>query len=155
MRILLDTNILLRLSEPGHLHHAPALASLRVLAAGQYTFCIGAQTIAEFLAVATRAIADRGLGMPQQLADAHLARLIAAIEILYESAPSIAELRRLVVAHSIMGKSVHDARLVATMNVEQVSNILTFNTRDFARYSGINVVDPVSVAAGAAPGTTP
>jgi predicted nucleic acid-binding protein len=39
---------------------------------------------------------------------------------------------------------VHDARLVAAMNVHGVRRILTFNTDDFARY-GIEVLHPSSL----------
>jgi predicted nucleic acid-binding protein len=44
-----------------------------------------------------------------------------------------------------MGVNVHDARLVAVMLVYGVKNILTFNTRDFNRYSEIVAVHPTSV----------
>jgi hypothetical protein len=38
----------------------------------------------------------------------------------------------------VSGKKVHDARLVATMNVHYVSRIITFNTRDFSRHPGFD-----------------
>ena len=147
MKILLDTNILLRLSEKTHRHHPYALGSLRELAASGNTFCIGSQTVAEFLAVATRSIADRGLGMDQARADRELSKVTSALETLYDSAAVMTELRRLVVAHSVIGKSVHDARLVATMNINGVREILTFNMQDFVRYPDINVLDPAQVMA--------
>jgi hypothetical protein len=43
---------------------------------------------------------------------------------------------------SVSGKKVHDARLVATMNVHHVSRILTFNADDFSRYPGLTAIDP-------------
>ena len=52
------------------------------------------------------------------------------------------EWRRLVVRHAVTGVKVHDARLVAAMLVHGVSNILTLNDRDFARYAGISAVNP-------------
>ena len=36
--------------------------------------------------------------------------------------------------HGVVGSKVHDARLVAAMNVHGVRRILTFNTDDFTRY---------------------
>jgi predicted nucleic acid-binding protein len=148
MKILLDTNILLRLSEKNHPHYQHALESVRRLAADGNTFCIGSQTVSEFLAVATRSIADRGLGMDQTTADAELGKVTSAIEILYDSPAVLSELRRLVVAHRVIGKSVHDTRLVATMNVHGIKDILTFNMPDFARFVGINVRNPATVASG-------
>lgn len=147
MRILLDTNILLRLSDKSHPHHAAAVGSLRRLAVDGHTFCIGSQTVAEFLAVATRSVADNGLGMDQATADAELAKVTATLDILYDSAAVLNELRRLVVAHAVIGKSVHDTRLVAAMNVNGVTDILTFNGQDFARFTAIHVLDPSKVAA--------
>ncbi|OLC95765.1 MAG: hypothetical protein AUH86_11260 [Acidobacteria bacterium 13_1_40CM_4_58_4] len=37
---------------------------------------------------------------------------------------------------------VHDARLVASMNVHAVTLILTFNTDDFSRHAGITNINP-------------
>jgi predicted nucleic acid-binding protein len=41
-----------------------------------------------------------------------------------------------------MGVKVHDAWLVAAMKSHGVGRILTFNSSDFARYDGIECVDP-------------
>jgi predicted nucleic acid-binding protein len=43
-----------------------------------------------------------------------------------------------------MGVKVHDAKLVAMMNVHGVRRILTFNTDDFLRY-GVEAVHPSSL----------
>lgn len=40
---------------------------------------------------------------------------------------------------------MHDTRIVAAMNVHKVFKLLTFNLDDFKRFSGITVVDPVSI----------
>lgn len=53
----------------------------------------------------------------------------------------------LVIQHRAIGKAAHDARLVAAMKVHGVPSILTFNTVDFVRYSGIEVVSPSDIAA--------
>lgn len=151
MKLLLDTNILLRLGQTAHPHHSIALASLRHLALDGHTFCIGSQTISEFLAVATRPVAVRGLGMDQVTADVELSKVTSALEVLYDSAAVIAELRRLVIAYSVTGKTVHDARLVATMIVNGVKNVLTFNIGDFTRYQEIVVRDPALVAGYSTP----
>ena len=48
-------------------------------------------------------------------------------------------------AHGISGVAVHDARLVAFMNVYGVTRVLTLNAKDFARYRGINVIHPADL----------
>jgi len=52
------------------------------------------------------------------------------------------EWRRLVLIHSVLGAQVHDARLVAAMQVHGVTPILTLDELDFRRYSGIVVIHP-------------
>jgi predicted nucleic acid-binding protein len=46
----------------------------------------------------------------------------------------------------VSGVQVHDARLVAAMRVHGVKSILTFNDRDFTRYTDIDAVHPRSVS---------
>lgn len=50
--------------------------------------------------------------------------------------------KQLVVAHSVRGRQVHDARLVALMLEHEIGSILTFNVGDFARYSEITAISP-------------
>lgn len=54
--------------------------------------------------------------------------------------------RQLIARHSVRGKPAHDARLVAAMNRHGLKHILTFNTSDFVRYLGIQIIDPRAVA---------
>jgi predicted nucleic acid-binding protein len=65
--------------------------------------------------------------------------------VLTETDEIYAEWERLVVAHQVSGKTAYDARLVATMRVHGIKNILTFNGDDFKRYSGIQVIHPALV----------
>jgi hypothetical protein len=48
----------------------------------------------------------------------------------------------LVANYDVKGKQVHDARLVAGMLRHNVSHLLTFNAKDFSRYSEISVIEP-------------
>jgi predicted nucleic acid-binding protein len=151
MRVLLDTNILLRISDPAHPHHQPAVRSLKALAVAGGTFTISSQNVYEFLAVATRPLQDRGLGMNQTTADRELRKLIGSLHMVYDSVDVVMELRRLMIVHGISGKSIHDARLAATMNVYGIADILTFNVKDFVRFAGINVLDPTVVGRAVLP----
>jgi hypothetical protein len=40
----------------------------------------------------------------------------------------------------------HDARLVAAMLAQGLSNLLTLNRTDFLRYSEITAIDPVDIS---------
>lgn len=50
------------------------------------------------------------------------------------------------IRYRVLGKNVHDARLVAAMAVYGVRDILTFNGPDFARYAEISVLDPFQIS---------
>ncbi|WP_242541132.1 hypothetical protein [Phormidium pseudopriestleyi] len=45
--------------------------------------------------------------------------------------------------YGVRGVNLHDARLVAGMVVHGLTHILTFNTRDFARYGEVTAVHPM------------
>lgn len=49
---------------------------------------------------------------------------------------------RLVAAYDVKGNSAHDARIVASMKVHNVSHVLTFNGPDFTRFPAITVLSP-------------
>ena len=141
MSVLVDTNVLLRRTQPNHEYHAAAMDSVaRLLAAGELV-CITSQNIAEFWNVVTRPVANNGLGFPVTLALSEVEKLERILTLLRDSAATYPEWKRLVVKHSVLGTKVHDARLVAAMNVHGIERILTFNTGDFARY-GIEVLLP-------------
>jgi predicted nucleic acid-binding protein len=53
--------------------------------------------------------------------------------------------RELVFRYSVSGVQAQDAHLVASMLVHDVTHILTFNGRDFARYTEIEVIDPLTM----------
>ena len=61
------------------------------------------------------------------------------------TADILSEWEQLVVKHQVLGKQVHDTRLIAAMHVHGITHLLTFNTADFKRYDGITVVNPSSV----------
>ena len=57
--------------------------------------------------------------------------------------------KALVTSLGVIGKQVHDARLVAVCHVRSVTHLLTFNVGHFTRFAGfgpgIVVVDPANV----------
>jgi predicted nucleic acid-binding protein len=60
--------------------------------------------------------------------------------------PKIVELwRDLVVAHRVMGKPSHDARLVALMRSHQIDRLVTINSSDFKRYAEIECLVPEQI----------
>jgi len=77
---------------------------------------------------------------------AHRLRIIERFApVLTDTTDTYSEWRGLVVTHSVKGVQVHDARLVALMSGHGVTQILTLNVGDFARYPGITAVLPDAV----------
>jgi len=146
MSVLVDTNILLRRIQPDHVHHALAIDSVaRLLAAGEQVY-FTLQNISEFWNVMTRPAAANGLGFSPTFALSEVGKIEAVLTLLPDSPAVYEEWKRLVATYAVIGAKVHDARLVAVMNVHGVRRILTFNTGDFARF-GIEALHPLVVLA--------
>ncbi len=147
MNVLLDTNILARMAQPGTAACALAEDATNALGRRGDVPCLVPQVLYELWVVATRPITVNGLGFTPNQAAAELARLQAIFPLLPDNPAIFPEWQRLVVAHQASGKPAHDARLVAAMTVHGITHILTFNIQDFARYPGITALDPAAVAA--------
>lgn len=146
MSVLVDTNILLRRTQPDHPHHLMAVESVARLLVDGERLHVTPQNIAEFWSVATRPAERNGLGLSAAIAREQVAQIEDALDLLPDSPAIYEEWKRLVVAHRVMGAKVHDTRLVAAMNIHRVTRLLTFNASDFARYD-IEVLQPATVRA--------
>ena len=145
MDYLSDSNIILRLAEPAHPMHNVTLGAVTKLFSAGHNLCLIPQNLIEFWNVATRPANKNGFGWTPAQTDAEVTILENTFTILPDVQAIYAEWRRLVVAHSVSGKQVHDTRLVAAMNVHKVTHLLTFNTGDFKRFSSIIVVNPATI----------
>jgi len=96
--------------------------------------------------VCTRPAAARGgLDLSAEQTERKVRLIERYFVLLPDSLATFQEWRRLVVAHSLLGISVHDAKVVASMNIHGVTNLLTLNYGDFKRYTSINAVNPSDV----------
>lgn len=142
MSVFVDTNVLLRSVQPTHPLHDAAVRSVSGLIRGGESLVVTPQIIAEFWNVATRPIGANGLGMAHDFARAEVAKVEQFCSIVPESIDVYTEWKRLITAHQVSGVHVHDARLVAAMNVYGIDRMLTFNGSDFMRYP-IRAIAPV------------
>ncbi|HXF39312.1 MAG TPA: type II toxin-antitoxin system VapC family toxin [Blastocatellia bacterium] len=108
--------------------------------------CFTPQVLSEFWNVCTRPASARdGLGLSTTQTD-RKARLVERyFRLLHDSLVTFQQWRRIVVAHSVMGVEVDDAKLVASMNVYGLTHLVTFNLTDFKRYPAITHISPVEV----------
>lgn len=143
MAIAVDANALLRFfqrSDPAHLAVRNAIRRLR--ASGD-DLCILPRNITEYWNVATRPPTARGgFGLTLQEANRQVQIMERLFRLLPDTPNIYTEWRRLVVQIGVSGVQVHDARIAACLRVHGVSRLLTFNTKDFARYPGLTAVDP-------------
>lgn len=146
---LVDSNLLLRLAERGHPSHAVALRSLSNLRSQNSLIYACPQNCTEFWAVVTRPITANGLGFLTAEAEAELADIEAIFPLLPDDARIYPEWRRLVTLAGVSGKPTHDARLMAVAVVYGIDNLLTFNGKDFAKFTSlapaVKILDPHQV----------
>lgn len=148
-RILVDTNVLLRQHEPSSTLHQTANSALQTLTKNGAILCLAPQSLYEFWVVVTRPSSARGgFGWTPAQAASEMQRLEQTYTILSESLDIYREWRRLVSTYQTSGVAAHDARLVAAMKSHNIEEILTFNSKDFTRYTpeNIRVLDPSQVA---------
>ena len=145
MRILADSGILLRLFELTDSRHVAVQAAVDTLLAQGHALVTAAQNLAEFWNVCTRPDTARGgFGLSLVETEIRLQRLEREFVLLPDLPTTYAIWRNLVVAHAVLGKQVHDARLAALMLSHGVTHVVTLNARDFSRYPGLTVIDPTT-----------
>ena len=141
-----DTNVLLRWIHVEAPERSLILRAFRTLRRQGETLAVVPQCLAEFWNVSTRPVDVGGYGLTPAETGRAVRKIETAFTLLPETPTIYPEWRRLVLAHEVKGRQVHDARLAAQMLVHGVSHVLTFNDRDFARYPGITAVHPVDLA---------
>ncbi len=145
MDVLIDTNILVRGIHRKSLKHREAVRALRILRSRADRVCAVPQSIYEFWSVATRPADANGLGLSPSQAARVTTRIEELCSVLRDPPELYDEWRRLIVDHAVSGKKFHDARLVAARKVHGITQVVTFNTDDFARYPGIDVIHPAKL----------
>jgi predicted nucleic acid-binding protein len=147
MRVLVDTNVLLRSAQPNHPLCSQATHAVAKLLRQKDSVFFCPQNIAEFWNVATRPADRNGLGFSPEEVLRGVASLEESLTLLPEVPAIYAAWKRIVQEHKVQGIKVYDARLVAVMNVYAVETILSFNTADFQRYDLISTLHPASLLA--------
>jgi predicted nucleic acid-binding protein len=145
MLYLADTNILLRLAQPQHPMHRAAQHAINALVGNNDDVCVIPQNIIEFCNVATRSVDQNGLGFNHQQTRDEVEKIEKLFRLIPDTPAIYDEWKRLIFAHKVSGKQVHDARIAAAMNVHGITHLLTFNKDDFKRFTGIVAVSPAEL----------
>ncbi len=138
-RYLIDTNVLLRSAVSASARNPAATEAIASLLGRGDELLLAPQVLMEFWSVATRPASVNGLGWPVDVVRSEIDRLLDRFPLLPETPVVFGEWFRLVTSHRVIGKQVHDARLVAILNAHKVAHLLTFNTADFKVFGAIAV----------------
>lgn len=149
MTILLDTSILARLANTNDKSFPVANRAVVELHRQGETLHITAQNLIEFRNVATRLASLNGLGLSVPEAEAKAAIFEATFPLLPETPDIFVTWKALANSFRVIGKQVHDARLIAVCHSHGVRVLLTFNLSHFTRFAGfgpgLSILDPATV----------
>jgi predicted nucleic acid-binding protein len=146
--ILLDTNLLTRMTRSHEPHADEARSAIMSLLGRGELLALVPQNLYEFWVVATRKpgpppAGSNGLGMDPTQAGLWLRFFQRRFTLLPDREELSKLWQELVEAHGVTGFRAHDVRLVAAMQSYGITRLLTFNSEDF-RGLPVTVLDPTS-----------
>ena len=127
MRVLLDTNILLRLALEAHPTHSEAVSAVKRIRQRGDEPAIVPQVLYEYWVVATRPADKNGLGLSPVQARQAIDEFTRSMIILRDERGIFMNWLTLVTDHAVSGKRSHDTRLVAAMLRHDLTELITFN----------------------------
>jgi predicted nucleic acid-binding protein len=134
--VFIDTNILLRANVAEGPFHQECLNAIAYLRAHGDELWISRQILREYISVLTR---------PQEFANPRPVSVIAERVRYFQMNFRVADETFTVTRNLLLllekipmgGRQVHDANIVATMQAYGIRHLVTLNTADFARFSGL------------------
>jgi predicted nucleic acid-binding protein len=139
-RVFVDSNVLLSATDRARATHTESQEFLAACVRGNLRGFACGQVFREYALVATRPVEVNGLGVPAGQAASNIRSFLQAVQVLEETAESLQELLRLVDAHDLKGKRIHDANLVAVMRSHGLRAIKTWNPGDFHCFEGVDCI---------------
>jgi predicted nucleic acid-binding protein len=152
MNIVLDSNILLRLSDASDVKHTQAVDAIAELVEAGHELRLVPQVIYEFWVVATRTKSANGLDIPTDEAIQLVDQFALRMPVLFDNHTVYETWRNLTQRYQTRGVPNHDLRIVAAMITHQVQVLLTYNALHFQRVTEIEVLAPDDVSAWLASG---
>lgn len=144
-KYLIDTNLLLRSLETTHSMHSVAENAILKLLEHDEHLGIVPQNIFELWNVCTRPLESNGLGYTSEKTAGAVKRFERDF-VLHLDKPEIYSVwKDLVKRYQVRGVKIHDTRLVAACLIHGLSHVLTFNVKDFKRFTEITAVHPEQI----------
>jgi uncharacterized protein len=138
---VVDTNVLVYALDADAPQHAAARALLEAGRAASVPLYVSSQILCEFYSVVTN---PRRVQRPcsPAAALAAISSLLGFVRVLPMPAETVGELVRLLRRLPVTGGDIFDLQILATMNVNDIHHIYTFNTADFAAFPETTVLTP-------------
>lgn len=138
---VVDTNVLVYALDADAPQHGPSRSLLEAARHTSATLYVTPQIICEFYSVVTN---PRRVPNPRSstAALAAISSLLAFLRVLPVPANTVGELISLIGRHPVTGRDVFDLQILATMNVNGILRIYTFNIGDFAAFPEITAAAP-------------
>ena len=144
-KVLVDTNILLEATDEGRRFHLQALAVFQNAAGNGVDLFLGTQVIREYLVVATRPVANNGLGLGTASALDNIGRFRRITSLIGETVPAGELFLSWAARFGIQGKRLHDLQLLASASVAGMDLLLTENVADFPETDTIGILSLAGV----------
>ena len=138
---VVDTNILVYAVDADAPQHAPSRALLEAGRDGSTTLCVTPQILCEFYSIVTSARRVQNPCSPAEALGA-ISLLLGFLRVLPVPMHTVEEIMRLLRRRPVIGADVFDLQIIATMNVNGIPRIYTFNAGDFAGFAEIDVLTP-------------
>jgi predicted nucleic acid-binding protein len=144
--VFVDTNVFLGATDQSRPCHRRAHRLLSIAGPRGYHLAMSGQIAREYLVVATRPVAQNGLGLATLDALANVQQFRQRVILCPETERVAARLLDLVRQHSLSGKRIHDANVVATMVAQGIGALVSENVDDFDEFDEIEVIDTVALS---------
>ena len=141
--VFLDTNVLVYASVVEAPLHGLARERIEGYEDEGRQLWISCQIVREFLATLTRA-QSFARPVPTPLLLSQVEVFLRRLYLADDTAATTQCLVEILAGTAVGGRQVHDANIVATMNVLGVTHLLTHNTRDFGRSRDLITVLPLA-----------
>ncbi len=134
--LFVDTNVLVYANVATAPFHDAALAALQAAHSAERPLWLSRQVLREFIATRTRPQTFAQPSTPDKVIER--VRYFEEHFVVADDNPAVTErLLQLLKNHTLGGKQVHDANIVATMQAYGIPALLTHNVKDFERFGQV------------------
>lgn len=142
-RVAVDANVLVYALYRDTAQHAASRALLERGQRGELRLCLTSQVLAEFFSIVTNAKRASDPRASEEAVAAIEAMLaIPGVTILPVPSEVTSHWLEMLSRHPVRGGAVFDLQLIATLAVNGVERICTYNREDFEGFPGLEILTP-------------